>query len=277
MADIDHRLPSGSPSGDLQRRAGPRWRKLDVDVATLGTWDRRLPRDKRILVPVDVQAWSCPPADAEATRADRRRRADDPAPFAAGPPRPAGVHLHWAMPDALLRGTHVEGGAGAHAAARCPTVGWWCARCCPRAGGRRTCGAGCSTPSRGRSPRWPTMPAPPPTRPPARRALAARRHERWDAAVDRDLRGRAEPVRAARRSGRPARARRGRAAGFPRRARRLHRRRLVADAERTTRSPSARSRAELHDTVRRLRLAHLARGARRRRHARRSAAGPACA
>ena len=28
-----------------------------------------------------------------------------PDPFAAGTPRPAGVHLHWAMPDALLRGT----------------------------------------------------------------------------------------------------------------------------------------------------------------------------
>src|SRR6185503_13285448 len=28
-----------------------------------------------------------------------------PDPFADGEPRPAGVHLHWAMPDALLRGT----------------------------------------------------------------------------------------------------------------------------------------------------------------------------
>ncbi len=28
-----------------------------------------------------------------------------PAPFDEGTPRPAGVHLHWAMPDALLRGT----------------------------------------------------------------------------------------------------------------------------------------------------------------------------
>ncbi len=28
-----------------------------------------------------------------------------PDPFDVGSPRPAGVHLHWAMPDALLRGT----------------------------------------------------------------------------------------------------------------------------------------------------------------------------
>ena len=31
-----------------------------------------------------------------------------PDPFAAGTPRPAGVHLHWAMPDALLRGTMAD-------------------------------------------------------------------------------------------------------------------------------------------------------------------------
>ena len=31
-----------------------------------------------------------------------------PPPFSAGTPRPAGVHLHWAMPDALLRGALAE-------------------------------------------------------------------------------------------------------------------------------------------------------------------------
>ena len=41
--------------------------KLDVDIDTMRTWDRGLPRDKRILVPVDVQAHVVPAAAAEAT------------------------------------------------------------------------------------------------------------------------------------------------------------------------------------------------------------------
>ena len=90
--------------------ASDRWAalvKLDLDVATLGTWDRSLPRDKRILVPIDVQAMVVPTGDAEATVPITGTR-DDPEPFAVGGPRAAGVHLHWAMPDALLRGTHDE-------------------------------------------------------------------------------------------------------------------------------------------------------------------------
>jgi hypothetical protein len=86
--------------------------KLDVDVATIGTWDRSLPRDKRILVPIDVQAFVVPDADAEAT-VPVAGGAGDPAPFDDGAPRPVGVHLHWAMPDALLRGAHVEGARSA--------------------------------------------------------------------------------------------------------------------------------------------------------------------
>ena len=38
--------------------------KLDVDIDTMRTWDRGLPRDKRILVPVDVQAHVVPAAAA---------------------------------------------------------------------------------------------------------------------------------------------------------------------------------------------------------------------
>ena len=34
--------------------------KLDVDVDVVGTWDRGLPRNKRILVPIDVQAMVVP-------------------------------------------------------------------------------------------------------------------------------------------------------------------------------------------------------------------------
>jgi len=86
--------------------ANPRWNVLartGLDVATIGTWDKRLYRRKRICVPVDVQAFVVPASGGEATvtvRGDAR----DPAPFAAGAVRPAGVHLHWALPDSLLRG-----------------------------------------------------------------------------------------------------------------------------------------------------------------------------
>jgi hypothetical protein len=82
--------------------------KVDVDVATIGTWDHHLPRDKRILVPIDVQAMVVPAGAAEET-VPLSGTHQDPEPFTAGAPRGAGVHLHWAMPDALLRGTHVDG------------------------------------------------------------------------------------------------------------------------------------------------------------------------
>ena len=84
--------------------------KLDVDIDTMRTWDRGLPRDKRILVPVDVQAYVVPTAGAEPTVAIAGG-AHDPTPFTAGTARASGVHLHWAMPDALMRGTRVEGAA----------------------------------------------------------------------------------------------------------------------------------------------------------------------
>ena len=106
--------------------------------------------------------------------------------------------------------------------------------------------------------------------------LATRRHERRDAAVDRDLRGRTEPVRPPRRSGRPAQAgrRSHRRASTPDAAV-LHRRRLVVDArQRSARLGPQPARAA--GAGGRLRLAHLTRGTRRRRHARRSAARPGC-
>ncbi len=86
--------------------ATPRWNILartGLDVATIGTWDEHLQRRKRICVPMDIQALLVPAAGGEAfvtVRGDSR----DAAPFAAGAPRAAGVHLHWALPDALLRG-----------------------------------------------------------------------------------------------------------------------------------------------------------------------------
>ncbi len=89
-----------------------RWTVLartGIDLAGVATWDRTLDRRTRILVPVDVQAFVVPRTGGEPTVAVTGTPADpadggDPPPFAEGSVRPAGVHLHWAMPDALLRG-----------------------------------------------------------------------------------------------------------------------------------------------------------------------------
>ena len=93
---------------------GARWAavtKLDLDAATIATWDRNLPRDSRLLVPIDVQALFVPPGGTEemvrlpsALNAPDGKGPGFPAPFTPGTPRPAGVHLHWAPPDALMRG-----------------------------------------------------------------------------------------------------------------------------------------------------------------------------
>ncbi|NYG07824.1 hypothetical protein BJ986_002311 [Phycicoccus badiiscoriae] len=77
--------------------------RADVDLATWKTWDPHLVREKRILVPVDVQAYVVP-AGGQEVCVDVAGVDGDPAPFDAGAVRPAGVHLHWALPDALLRG-----------------------------------------------------------------------------------------------------------------------------------------------------------------------------
>src|SRR5450631_4547387 len=100
----------------------PRWSALvrtDTDVAAIGTWDHNLVRDSRVLVPMDVQALYIPPGNPASpdsaelfvrlpfvlTAPDGQPPESMPAPFTAGAPRPPGVHLHWALPDALLRGT----------------------------------------------------------------------------------------------------------------------------------------------------------------------------
>lgn len=90
-------------------------------AGAIGTWDPRLLRGPRVLVPVDVQAYVVPrdgsgeacvripgplapgaPPDASALAG--------PPPFDVGAPREPGVHLHWAMPDALLRGSITKPG-----------------------------------------------------------------------------------------------------------------------------------------------------------------------
>ncbi len=85
--------------------------KIDLDPAAIGTWDDSLARDQRLLVPIDVQALFVAPDGVEpmvrlpsALSDPGGQGAGFPEPFTAGTARPPGVHLHWAPPDALLRG-----------------------------------------------------------------------------------------------------------------------------------------------------------------------------
>lgn len=95
-----------------------------MDLDEIATWDQRLLRDPRLLVPVDVQALYVPDGSDEPMLrlpmlvaggdGELATVAEDgmPEPFAEGSPRPAGVHLHWAMPDALLRGRLEDASGG---------------------------------------------------------------------------------------------------------------------------------------------------------------------
>lgn len=90
--------------------------RAGLDVSEVATWDHFLLREHRLLVPIDVQALYVPEGSAEAMvrlpmlvagangQAVEHPEDGMPEPFAAGSPRPAGVYLHWALPDALLRG-----------------------------------------------------------------------------------------------------------------------------------------------------------------------------
>ena len=100
----------------IEAVASPRWAALvraDLDPVAVGTWDPRLLRESRVLVPIDVQALYVPGDATEVmvalpfglTEPDGQPAAPMPVPFDPGVPRAPGVHLHWAMPDALLRGT----------------------------------------------------------------------------------------------------------------------------------------------------------------------------
>ena len=103
-------------------QASGRWSVLartavgEIGPAAGSEWDPDLLREARVLVPIDVQALvveagdptvrgiPCPDRSARSA-ADDPTLFDGPAPFSRARPRPPGVHLHWAMPDALLRGT----------------------------------------------------------------------------------------------------------------------------------------------------------------------------
>ena len=94
----------------------PRWTglvRLDVPPAAIAQWDTNLLRENRVIVPVDVQALYVPAGDTATyvrlpyalTTPDSAPPETMPDPFAPGVTRPAGVYLHWAPPDALLRGS----------------------------------------------------------------------------------------------------------------------------------------------------------------------------
>ncbi len=91
----------------------PGWGVLRPELTPemVSTLDLHLPREPRLLVPVDVQALVVGPRGA-GTRGDVRSRALDenpderlPDPFTDAEGLPAGVHLHWALPDGLTAAT----------------------------------------------------------------------------------------------------------------------------------------------------------------------------
>ena len=96
-----------------------------LDLGEIATWDKFLLREHRLLVPIDVQALYVAPGSKEkmvrlpmlvahVDGANSVQNIEDglPDPFDEGAPREAGVHLHWAMPDALLRGSLKSVGDG---------------------------------------------------------------------------------------------------------------------------------------------------------------------
>ena len=102
--------------------------RADIDLSTAATWDDSLAREFRLLVPVDVQAFVVPETGAEST-VRVAGMPGDPAPLAPGEPRARGIHLHWAMPDGLLRGAQPEPDAERSRCPSCRTAGSCFARC----------------------------------------------------------------------------------------------------------------------------------------------------
>ena len=109
------------PKAVTEAMASQRWTAMvrtGLDAAAVGHWDAGLVRESRVLVPVDVQALVVAAGDAEPTvriplaltAPDGQDPEKPTGVLEDGPPRPAGVHLHWAAPDALLRGTLADTG-----------------------------------------------------------------------------------------------------------------------------------------------------------------------
>ena len=104
--------------------------RAGVSAAAAKTWNPRLRRTTRILVPMDVQALVVTKADSEPD-AQVLSQLPDPAPdasggtrdlpkvapFTDGPPRTPGVYLHWAAADGLAGSQAQAQAPGAAAAA----------------------------------------------------------------------------------------------------------------------------------------------------------------
>ncbi|MGH6689523.1 MAG: hypothetical protein ACREF4_02435, partial [Gammaproteobacteria bacterium] len=107
---------SSLPPDEIARAIdSPRWAglvRLDLDLDQVAHWDPSLIRQPRVLVPVDVQALFVENGSTEKfvrlpfalTSPDGVAPEPMPSPFDAGVARAPGVHLHWAPPDALMRG-----------------------------------------------------------------------------------------------------------------------------------------------------------------------------
>jgi hypothetical protein len=95
--------------------------RVDEPLVSIATWDKQLMRRPRVLVPIDVQALYAPAGSTETyvrlpfatTTPDGADPEPMPDPFDRGVTRPAGVHLHWAMPDSLLSGVLADRDPGA--------------------------------------------------------------------------------------------------------------------------------------------------------------------
>ena len=105
--------------------------RVDLGPEVIASWDGDLLREPRVCVPIDVQALVVPtgaPAGTDGVplvgplspgsgagdpgggleEGEAHAAVTGPEPFTPPKPRPAGVHLHWALPDALLRGELVD-------------------------------------------------------------------------------------------------------------------------------------------------------------------------
>jgi hypothetical protein len=116
--------PPIDPKAVKELLTDPRWSALtraDEPLISIAGWDRQLMRRPRVLIPIDVQALYVPANGDETfirlpfavTTPDGAPPEPMPAPFEKGEKRPAGVHLHWAMPDSLLSGEMTDRNLGA--------------------------------------------------------------------------------------------------------------------------------------------------------------------
>jgi hypothetical protein len=94
-----------------------------ITSRTIATWHAQLPRDPRVLVPILVEAlvlrqsggnWAATKMQSTPAAGDSvNARSLLPKPFDLSPEtRPTGVYLHWALPDAVTRGSQAASDSG---------------------------------------------------------------------------------------------------------------------------------------------------------------------